>query len=140
SVEEALRDLAAICRRKWSLKDGTPDRRITETTGYAGVASAYGRAMREWNGFATAAHVTAHVVRHTPRDYRHFSAMRHGEQYPQMYRRALRRFEQLLKRRRKAGEALRANSAAWREAKASIVPPYDPEKFPNKWRKLEPER
>lgn len=140
SVEEALRDLAAICRRKWSLKDGTPDRRITGMAGYTGAASAYGSAMREWDGFPTEGQVTAHVVRHTPRDYRHFSAMRHGEQYPQMYRRALRRFEQLLKRRRKAGEALRTNSAAWREAKASIVPPYDPDKFPNKWRKLEPDR
>ena len=96
--------------------------------------------MREWEGFATAASVTAHVVRHTPRDYPHFSAMRHGEQYPQMHRRALKRFEQLLKRHRKAGKPLHANSTAWREAKASIVPPYDPEKFPNKWRKLEPDR
>jgi DNA (cytosine-5)-methyltransferase 1 len=140
SVEEALRDLPAICRKKWSLKDGAPDRRITGTAGYTGAASAYGTAMRAWCGFATKAHVTAHVVRHTPRDYLHFSAMRHGEQYPQMYRRALKRFEQLLKRRRKAGKSLRANSTAWLAAKASIVPPYDPDKFPNKWRKLEPDR
>lgn len=140
SVKDALQDLAAIHRRKWSLKDGKPDRRITETAGYAGAATPYGSAMRAWEGFATETSVTAHVVRHTPRDYRHFSAMRHGEQYPQMYRRALKRFEQLLERRRKAGKPLRANSRAWREAKASIVPPYDPEKFPNKWRKLEPDR
>jgi DNA (cytosine-5)-methyltransferase 1 len=140
SVKEALQDLAAICRRKWSLKDGTPDRQITELADYAGAASPYGSAMRGWEAFATESHVTAHVVRHTPRDYRHFSAMRHGEQYPQMYRRALRRFGQLLAGQRKAGKKLRANSEEWREGKASILPPYDPEKFPNKWRKLEPDR
>ena len=140
SVKDALQDLAAICRRKWSLKNGTPDRRITETADYTAAATPYGKAMRAWEGFGTEKNVTAHVVRHTPRDYRHFSAMRHGEQYPQMHRRALKRFEQLLKRRRKAGEAMHGNSTAWREAKASIVPPYDPEKFPNKWRKLEPDR
>ena len=36
------------------------------------------------------------------------------------------------------GHELRRNTKAWREVKASIVPPYDPKKFPNKWRKLEP--
>lgn len=140
SVKDALQDLPSICRRQWSPKNGTPDRRITKSMDYAGAPSAYGEAMRGWKGFDTEKSVTAHVVRHTPRDYRHFSAMRHGEQYPQMYVRALRRFEQLLKRRCGRGEALRTNSAAWCEAKASIVPPYDPEKFPNKWRKLEPDR
>lgn len=140
SVKDALAGLPAICRRQWSPKDGTPNRRITEMARYVSAASAYGNAMRVWEGFATQESVTAHVVRHTPRDYPHFRAMRHGEQYPQMYRRALSRFEQLLKRRRGKGEALRTNSEAWRTAKASIVPPYDPEKFPNKWRKLEPDR
>lgn len=140
SVEEALRDLPAICRKKWSLKDGTPDRRITETAAYARSASTYGKSMREWQGFATDGRVTAHIVRHTPRDYPHFSAMNHGEQYPEMHRRAVRRFRQLLARRRRAGEELRRNTKAWLLAKASIVPPYDPGKFPNKWRKLEPDR
>jgi DNA (cytosine-5)-methyltransferase 1 len=96
--------------------------------------------MRKWEGFATNGRVTAHVVRHTPRDYPHFSAMAHGEQYPEMYNRALKRFEQLVSRRRKSGEKLRANTKVWRLMKASIVPPYDPGKFPNKWRKLEPDR
>jgi DNA (cytosine-5)-methyltransferase 1 len=46
----------------------------------------------------------------------------------------------LLVRRRQAGKELRPNTQAWLAAKASIVPPYDPDKFPNKWRKLEPDR
>jgi DNA (cytosine-5)-methyltransferase 1 len=140
SIREALRDLAPICRKNWTPKNGTPDRRITQKADYTGSPSAYGLAMRQWEGFTTDAEVTAHVVRHTPRDYPHFSAMRHGEQYPEMHRRAVRRFRQLVARRRRQGEALRTNSQAWREARDSIVPPYDPEKFPNKWRKLEPDR
>ena len=30
-------------------------------------------------------------------------------------------------------------SAAWLELRSSIVPPYDVSKFPNKWRKMEPD-
>jgi DNA (cytosine-5)-methyltransferase 1 len=138
SVMDALQDLPAISRRKWSVKDGIPDRRITEATDYAPGATSYGTLMRNWRGFENEKNVTAHVVRHTPRDYRHFGAMKHGEQYPEMQRRALARFEKLLKRRRKLGRPLRTR--AWHKAKASIVPPYDPEKFPNKWRKLQPDR
>jgi DNA (cytosine-5)-methyltransferase 1 len=142
STRKALRDLAAIYRSKWQPRDGTPDRRITQRTAYTGAASAYGLAMRQWEGFATDTDVTAHVVRHTPRDYRHFSAMRHGEQYPEMYRRAAQRFQQLLARRHRQGQGqeLCKNTAAWRVVRDSVVPPYDPTKFPNKWRKLEPDR
>jgi DNA (cytosine-5)-methyltransferase 1 len=140
SISEALRDLAAVYRKRWVGKDGTPDRRITQMAGYAASASAYGLAMRQWAGFETTKDVTAHVVRHTPRDYRHFSAMRHGEQYPEMHRRAVKKFERLLARRRNAGNPLHGNSNAWHDAKAAIVPPYDPGKFPNKWRKLEPDK
>lgn len=140
TVSQALRDMEPVLRKKWSPKDGLPDRRISGTVAYSGSASAYGRAMRDWEDFATDGQVTAHVVRHTPRDYPHFSAMIHGEQYPEIYRRALKRFEQLLGRRCRAGKELRPETQAWLAAKASIVPPYDPDKFPNKWRKLEPDR
>lgn len=140
SIGEALCDLAPICRKNWAPKDGAPDRRITKKAEYEGSAGAYGISMRQWEGFTTGTEVTAHVVRHTPRDYRHFSTMRHGEQYPEMHRRAVRFFRQLVARRRRQGEALSANSQAWRDARDLVVPPYDPKKFPNKWRKLEPDR
>ncbi len=140
TVSDALRDMAPVVRKKWSPKDSLPDRRISGTAAYTESATAYGLAMRQWEGFATEAQVSAHVVRHTPRDYPHFSAMIYGEQYPEMYRRALKRFEQLLGRRCRAGKELRPETQAWLAAKASIVPPYDPDKFPNKWRKLEPDK
>jgi DNA (cytosine-5)-methyltransferase 1 len=46
-------------------------------------------------------------------------------------------FEEKLKTLKAQGEAPRKNSPAWRSLRASIVPPYDPGKFPNKWRKME---
>src|SRR5262249_22949069 len=79
SVTAHLRARAPISRKKGRPRDDPPDRLITQTVGYAKPASAYGRAMREWDGFGTSGEVTAHVARHTPRDYRHFSAMAHGE-------------------------------------------------------------
>lgn len=50
---------------------------------------------------------------------------------------ALTMFSEALARCRQQGQELREGSVAWRELKASIVPPYDPGKFPNKWRKME---
>ena len=140
TIKEAIGDLAPICRKSWSAEDGKPARKMRELSGYTDSASAYALSMRGWEGFADVGQVTGHIVRHTPRDYVHFAAMRHGEQYPEMHRRALRQFAALLDERRTAGEAMRANGKAWHEAKASIVPPYDPTKFPNKWRKLEPDK
>lgn len=140
TIKKAISDLATISRKSWSRKDAKPARKMEELSSYRDSASTYALAMRHWKGFATNGKVSGHIVRHTPRDYAHFAAMKHGEQYPEMYRRALKRFHALLKRRRNAGKAMRRNSKAWSEAKASIVPPYDPEKFPNKWRKLEPDK
>jgi DNA (cytosine-5)-methyltransferase 1 len=140
TLREAIGDLAPIVRKSWAAKDGKPARKMEELTGYVGSASAYGLLMRKWGNCETQDKVSGHIVRHTPRDYVHFAAMRHGEQYPAMHRRANRRFALALARRRKAGEALRRNSPAWCELRDAIVPPYDPEKFPNKWRKLEPDK
>src|SRR5207248_6889734 len=38
------------------------------------------------------------------------------------------------------GQPIAKGSAAYRRLRDSIVPPYDPAKFPNKWRKMEPDR
>jgi DNA (cytosine-5)-methyltransferase 1 len=140
SVDEALRDLEPIHRGRTLVDDPLPDRKITRTAIYVGTATDYGRAMREWAGLSTSDTVTAHVVRHTPRDYAHFRSMAPGEQYPEMHRRAVKRFKRHLARRKKTGNELLPGTKAWRLLEASIVPPYDPEKFPNKWRKLEADK
>lgn len=80
--------------------------------------------------------VTAHVVRFLQRDWETFRRMPQGAYYPEAYRVAVGRFDEALKARREAGEDIPEGSNAWLELQASIVPPYDHTKFPNKWWKL----
>jgi DNA (cytosine-5)-methyltransferase 1 len=49
-------------------------------------------------------------------------------------------FEEKLIQHRAVGQLIEEGSDAWLALKASIVPPYDHTKFPNKWRKMEPDR
>jgi DNA (cytosine-5)-methyltransferase 1 len=93
------------------------------------TASAYATLMQTWPGFeASETGVTAHVIRWLPRDYETFARMRQGDQYPEALE--IEALETLGRKAPKEG------SAAWRRLRASIVPPYDDGKFPNKWRKL----
>lgn len=80
--------------------------------------------------------VTAHVVRYLPRDWDTFRLMPQGAYYPEAHRVAVRRFEELVEDRRRAGEKIPAGSEAWTKLRAEVVPPYDHTKFPNKWWKL----
>src|SRR4029434_8454546 len=59
-----------------------------------------------------------------------------GDQYPQAWRHAHDMFAERLAARRRKGNAPREGSAAYGELRDSIIPPYDPGKFPNKWRKM----
>lgn len=98
--------------------------------------SDYATAMRSWPGFATDSGAGGHLVRITPRDFPIFRSMPHGADYPQARQLAEAMFQ----------EAARMNglssgdegSDPWEALRRSIVPPYDPGKFPNKWWKLEP--
>lgn len=139
SVEDAIGDLAVI-RRVGLRFDKAPSRKLSLLSGYAGAATEYGALMRTWHGHGRKADVQAHVVRHTPRDYALFATMAPGEQYPKMHKRALARFRRAVARRRKQGLVFADHSPAWRKLKAEMVPPYDPSKFPNKWRKLEADK
>ncbi|MCA9547217.1 MAG: DNA cytosine methyltransferase, partial [Myxococcales bacterium] len=89
----------------------------------------YERLMRTWNGFETEDTVTAHETRSlTERDYRIFAKMKPGDDYPAAYRIAHSLYEQ---------EVTRVGAAAAPPMR-DYVPPYDPTKFPNKWRKMDP--
>ena len=48
-----------------------------------------------------------------------------------MFREALSRVEMA------TGRSVRKGTKDWENLRSSIVPPYDPGKFPNKWRKME---
>ena len=63
--------------------------------------------------------------------------MKPGDQYPEAYEIAISLFNQRLEQLANEGYHIDANTADYTELFKSIVPPYDPLKFPNKWRKME---
>lgn len=137
-AKDALGDLPRITEHA---KDPKVIRRrkLTETLPYRELKkgiSDYARLMRTWTGFAAKTATDGHLVRLTPRDFPIFEAMEHGADYPQARKLAEEMFEQALRRKRLTG--VHKNSAAYRDLRGEMVPPYDPEKFPNKWWKLDP--
>lgn len=138
TTEEALRDLPAIDVTE--VKPGP--RRFDVLARYREevTVSAYGRLMRSWPGFESDDGVWDQVTRYLPRDFRIFEVMKPGDQYPEAYRAAETLFQAELERQeRKTGLPVPEDSEAYATLRAAYVPPYDPGKFPNKWRKLTPD-
>ncbi|MET4540870.1 DNA (cytosine-5)-methyltransferase 1 [Arthrobacter bambusae] len=78
--------------------------------------------VRRWKGFENTGSVPDHVTRSLgERDTRLFARMGAGDQYPQAHALAVELWKQ---------------SGACPDQLRMYVPPYDPTKFPNKWRKL----
>lgn len=137
-AKDALGDLPRITEHATDPKV-IRQRKLTDQLPYRNLRngiSDYARTMREWKGFAAGTMTDGHLVRLTPRDFPIFEAMHHGADYPQAKRIAEEMFEQALRKKRLTG--VHKNSAAYRDLRAEMVPPYDPEKFPNKWWKLDP--
>lgn len=137
-TKEALEDLPLIhehARDPQVIKK----RKLAELLPYRNVLmSDYAVRMRQWKGFGTKDGSDGHLVRLTPRDFPIFARMKHGADYPQARAVAEELFEEAMI---EAGMTRRAQrSRAYAELRASIVPPYDPDKFPNKWWKLDPAR
>lgn len=134
---EALSDLPVISdREKMGLKRGARDVLVRRPYGSDPVTS-FQRMMRSWPGFEAKREVSAHVIRSLVRDYPIFRGMAPGDDYPKAHRVAEKLFTQELERRQSVGEVLVAGSEAYKKLHRLMVPPYDPGKFPNKWRKLE---
>ncbi|MHB9145739.1 MAG: DNA cytosine methyltransferase [Symbiobacteriia bacterium] len=137
TAEEALGDLPAITAHLEGRASRGP-RRFKDLAQYSSKApSSYAMLMRGWEGFESEDGTRDHVTRSLPRDYPIFRRMRPGHQYPEAYRIAVNLFEAELARRRAVGEDIPEGSEEFESLKAAIVPPYDPSKFPNKWRKIE---
>ena len=129
-IKEHLKKPEVIRRRK--LRDLLPYRSAFSEL------STYARLMRAWPSFETEDATDGHLVRLTPRDFPIFARMKHGADYPIARRMAEEIFAEALKAK-KLSHASRS-SKAYRDLLNSIVPPYDPEKFPNKWWKLHPSK
>lgn len=136
----ALGDLPSITGHlRGEIRRGA--RRFDRLEPYPSASAAdYAALMRTWPGFENDAGVRDHVIRYLPRDWKLFGRLKPGDQYPQAHAEAVRMFEEALAAvRRREGVAPRMGSRAWEVLRSSIVPPYDTTKFPNKWRKMEPD-
>lgn len=141
TAEEAIGDLPPIYARallaSGEIRRGA--RRFEKPTPYDGRRrrSRYAELMRTWPGFeAPAEGLRDHVIRYLPRDYALFARLHPGDQYPEAHRHALAMFEERLAELGRQGTRFSPNSAEYVRLKESIVPPYDANKFPNKWRKM----
>ena len=138
SAQQAISDLPSITlHREGKLQRGA--RRFDEIAKYRRISSerlsSYAFDMRTWSGFEAGEGVYDHVLRYLPRDAYIFEAMQSGEEYPAARLIAERLFEVRAK-----GRNLEARSLEWEALRKSMVPPYDPTKFPNRWWKLHPDR
>lgn len=96
------------------------------------AVSSFAQKMKDWPGFeAPSEGLYDHQIRYLPRDYVLFRHMREGAEYPELHKMAITRFLA------RADElSLTEGTEDWDALKATMVPPYDPGKFPNKWWKL----
>jgi DNA (cytosine-5)-methyltransferase 1 len=142
TVEEAIGDLPVFLGHlDGSLRRGA--RRFDKAVGYRQDVepSLYALLMREWPGFEGSGKIWDHVIRSlSERDYRLFRAMKHGDDYPRAYSLASRLFQEELQQAKKRGSLIRKGSRQYMDTEIEYVPPYDPGKFPNKWRKMEPDK
>jgi len=139
---DALSDLPRITKHlKGQLKRGT--RHFMEPILYkpGKALTPYQELMRTWPHFEGREHVFDHVIRCLPRDYEIFKRMNPGDQYPEAFKHAISLFQERLKEaERKEGRRLKKGSKAYETIWKATVPPYDPGKFPNKWRKMEADK
>lgn len=144
TTEEAIADLPTINARELLaaglLRRGARRFEIAIPYGSHGIQNDYVRRMREWKGFEGGPAIYDHVIRCLPRDFQLFAGLKPGDQYPEAHRYAVSLFEAALVQLDAEGKRPVDGSEEWSALKASIVPPYDAGKFPNKWRKMEPDR
>jgi DNA (cytosine-5)-methyltransferase 1 len=135
TVEDAIGDLPIITGHlDGTMKRGA--RRFDKAISYRNDVniSSYIKSMRCWDGFESKGYIYDHVIRSiSERDQRIFRVMSPGDDYPKAYLIAKKIFNTII-------ENLDINDESeydYEKLKATYVPPYDPTKFPNKWRKIE---
>ncbi len=144
TAEEAIGDLPPIYART-QLKEGTlrrGARRFDSPLNYEPQrpVSPYAGSMKSWNGFEATGALYDHVIRYLPRDFELFARMNHGDQYPEAFQHAHDMFAERLAMKRKEGNPITPGSDAYEQLKRETIPPYDVRKFPNKWRKMCPDK
>jgi len=142
TAEEALSDLPRIEDDSLQKRKKVP-RRFDSIVLYpqGKILTDYQRVMRTWPGFKAGEGIRDHVIRYLPRDYKLFARLQPGDQYPEAHALAMQMFEEQLDMiEQKEGERPLKGSKRYEQEWKSFVPPYDPKKFPNKWRKMEADK
>lgn len=135
---EAIGDLPPIrLHLEGKLRRGP--RRFTTLVNYSSTPrpGAYPHFMRTWDGFENNEGIRDHVIRYLPRDYEIFARMKPNDEYPAAYRTALKLLEERLIVSGD-GDKPAEGTEEYLSLRKATVPPYDPKKFANKWRKLDP--
>lgn len=140
TAEEAIGDLPSIYARE-QLRSGRlrrGARRFDKPIPYdrRRKVTEFARLMRTWPGFEAPEELVDHVIRYLPRDYELFARLNPGDQYPEAWRHAQGMLVERIVALRRQGIVIREGTEEYRRLRASIVPPYDASKFPNKWRKM----
>lgn len=105
-----------------------------------GPTTAFARLMRKWPDFSTADSTTGHIIRFLPRDYKFFRIMQPGWQYPEIWNCVEETREKLLEGLKHSCLSRSATAKMTKDIEHDWHIPYDPDKFPNKWWKLDQER
>ncbi len=100
----------------------------------------YATLMRSWPGFPSPSGVEDHAIRRTPRDYETFRRMKPGDRFPEALALARAIRDEELARLQAVGRAPDPGTPDWEEFEERFIPPYDEQDFPDKWRKLFPDR
>ncbi len=128
-IKEHMSEPKSMLLRR--LDEKLPYRNSVEPSGYAQL-------LREWKGFENQSELDGHRIRVTPRDFPIFASMPHGADYPDAHRIAEEMLAEALKGRRFSSRGAKYYATA--KLRKAMVPPYNPEKFPNKWWKLDPSK
>ncbi len=139
TAKEAISDLPKLTQHLKGNAKKTPQRlNNPEPMPEAKRLTGYAKLMRQWPGYESDGFVYDHAIRFLPRDYKIFKKMKPGDQYPEAHSLAKKMFKGALARVEiERGTPLSSTSKQYKELLALYVPPYDPGKFPNKWRKME---
>lgn len=144
SARDALADLPPIYAQdllaRGELRRGAKD--PLEPVRYTSKkpSTMYSRLMREWFGFANKQGTTGHVIRYLPRDFKIFSEISEGWQYPQIHAFVEQKIANWLRGRKLEGLSTDPRNVEVRDFIQAWRIPYDPSKFPNKWWKLEADK
>lgn len=143
TAAEALADLPALYAREM-LRRGEIRRGAKDPGARTGFATRepttpYSRLMRRWPGFAGEA-TTGHVFRYLPRDYKIFAELAAGWEYPEVHAHVEGKIAAWLAERKRNGLSTDTRDPDVRDFVAAWRIPYDPDKFPNKWWKIDGSR